>query len=81
VKESEILFLTLVLSFYLTAANGQTSLCGKILGDDLLIYWIGCRPDQYAHDSPQLWLHASCALNLSACLAQDVGQARTLQKT
>ena len=24
-KESEILFLTLVLSFYLTAANGQTS--------------------------------------------------------
>jgi len=56
-------------------------MCGKILGDDLLIYWIGCRPDQYAHDSPQLWLHVSCALNLSACLAQDVGQARTLQKT
>jgi hypothetical protein len=58
-------------------------MCGRILGDDVLIYWLGCRPDQYAHDSPQLWLHVSCALNLSACLAQDVVQARNLllQKT
>jgi hypothetical protein len=52
--------------------------CGRILGDDLLIYWIGRRPDHYVQDSPQIWLHTHCALHLSGGLAHDVVQARNL---
>jgi hypothetical protein len=52
--------------------------CGRILGDDLLIYWVGRRPDHHVQDSPQTWLHVACALNLSACLTQDAVHARSL---
>jgi hypothetical protein len=52
-------------------------LCGRILSDDVLIYWLGCRPDHHAQDSPQIWMHADCALHLSRALAQDVVQARS----